>query len=350
MTTQASSSAGVRKIQAGGVFPAHPLALDSSRTFEPRRQTVLTRYYLDAGVDGVAVGVHSTQFSIREVGLYEPVLRNAAETVRQHGASGTALIAGLLGRTPQALAEAEIALALGYDAGLLGLGALRGASEDEIIDHCTAVARRIPVVGFYLQPAVGGIHLPWTFWKRFAEIDNVIAIKIAPFNRYHTLDVVRGIVAARAENRVTLLTGNDDNILADLLTTFRIPRDGELVEVRIRGGLLGHWSVGARRAVELMAMVRNLGNKPVPPEMLSLAAAITDVNAALFDAANDFHGAIAGIHEVLRRQGLLEGIWCLDPEEGLSPGQGAELDRVASLYPHLNDDEFVRANLKRWLN
>ncbi|MEO5669959.1 MAG: dihydrodipicolinate synthase family protein [Ramlibacter sp.] len=340
---------GLATLRAGGVFPAHPLALDRDRQFDSRRQRALTRYYLDAGADGIAVGVHSTQFAIRERGLYETVLRCASETVRAHGAPRTALIAGVMGKTPQALGEAQTALGLGYDAALLGLGAFRGAGEDEIIRHCRQVGECIPLVGFYLQPAVGGIRLSSAFWRKFCELESVVAIKIAAFNRYATLDVLRGLVDARAEKRVTLLTGNDDSILVDLLTDFRLPRDGEVVELRFQGGLLGHWSVGTRRAVELMARVRSLASQPVPREMLSLAASITDVNAALFDANNAFHGAIPGIHEVLRRQGLLQGTWCLDPEEGLGEGQLEEIDRVLAAYPALTDDAFIAANLHRWL-
>ena len=345
----AAGRTGLATLRAGGVFPAHPLALDVDRQFDPRRQRALTRYYLDAGADGIAIGVHSTQFAIRERGLYETVLRCASDTVQTYGGPRTALIAGVMGQTAQALREASTASGLGYDAALLGLGAFRGAGEDEIIQHCRQVGACIPLVGFYLQPAVGGIRLSSSFWRRFCELESVVAIKIAAFNRYATLDVLRGLVGAGAEKRITLLTGNDDSILIDLLTDFRLQRGGEMVGVRFQGGLLGHWSVGTRRAVELMSVVRSLSSQPVPRSMLTMAASITDVNAALFDAANDFHGAIPGIHEVLRRQGLLEGIWCLDPEEGLGAGQLQEIDRVLAAYPELTDDAFIAENLQRWL-
>jgi hypothetical protein len=337
-------------LAAGTVIPAHPLALTPKRQLDATRQRALTRYYLDAGAGGLAVGVHTTQFKIREVGLYQPVLELAAATARAWTDRPVALIAGLAGPTVQALREADIAAGLGYHAGLLSLAALKGATEDAVIEHCRAVARVIPLFGFYLQPAVGGIALSANFWRRFCEIDGVIAIKIAPFNRYHTLDVVRGLVAARAENRVTLYTGNDDHILLDLLTPYWVARDGDPVTVRIKGGLLGHWSFWTRNAVGLLALAHRaveLGS--VTPDLLTLDAAITDSNGAMFDVANDFHGCIAGCHEVLRRQGLLEGTWCLDPNEALGPGQAAEIDRVYRSYPHLHDDEFVRENLARWL-
>jgi hypothetical protein len=340
----------LKALRAGGVIPAHPLALNARREFDPTRQRALSRYYIDAGVSGLAVGVHTTQFAIREAGLYEPVLHAAAETAADWTDRSLFLIAGLVGRTVQALREADIARGLGYHAGLLSLAAMQGASEDELIAHCEAVAKTIPLVGFYLQPAVGGIVLPASFWRRFAAIDNVIAIKIAPFNRYRTLDVMRGVVEAGAAERITLLTGNDDHIVADLLTPFRFRRGDETVTVWITGGLLGHWCVWTRRVVELVARIhRNRAEGAIDPELLALDAAVTDCNGAFFDVANDFRGCIAGVHEVLRRQGLLEGTWCLDPDEGLSPGQAAEIDRVYAAYPELNDDAFVAANLQRWL-
>ena len=338
-------------LRQGGVFPAHPLALDAQRRLDPLRQRALSRYYIDAGASGLAVGVHTTQFRVREAGLYEPVLRTAAETVADWAKRPLFLIAGLVGRTEQALREADVARGLGYHAGLLSLAAMKGAGEDELIEHCAAVARSMPLVGFYLQPAVGGVVLPASFWRRFAAIDNVVAIKIAPFDRYRTLDVIRGVVEADAETRITLLTGNDDHIVADLLTPFAWCRGGQLVPARITGGLLGHWCVWTERAVGLVARIRrNLDEGVIDPALLALDAAVTDCNGAFFDAANDFKGCIAGVHEVLRRQGLLEGTWCLDPEEGLSPGQAEAIDRVYAAYPELNDDAFVAANLDRWLS
>ena len=337
-------------LRRGSVIPAHPLALNADRRLDERRQRALTRYYLDAGAEGLAVGVHTTQFQVREAGLYERVLRLAAETAAEWTARPLFKIAGLVGPTAQALAEADIALAHGYHAGLLSLAALREASLDETVEHCRAVAGRIPLVGFYLQTAVGGRVLPAEFWRRFAEIDNVVAIKVAPFNRYKTLDVVRGVVAAGAEERITLYTGNDDHIVLDLVTPFPVRRGEATVTARFKGGLLGHWSVWVKGAVELLARCRQAAaSGAVSDELLALDARVTDCNAAFFDAANDFAGCIAGVHEVLRRQGLMAGTWCLDPDEGLSPGQAAEIDRVYAAYPELNDDAFVAANLDRWL-
>jgi dihydrodipicolinate synthase/N-acetylneuraminate lyase len=341
-------------LRQGAVIPAHLLALDANRQLDRRRQRAMTRYYLDAGVGGVAVGVHSTQFAIREVGLYEPVLelamRTAAAWEPLGGRRPLFMVAGLAGRTPQALREARVACELGYHAGLLSLAALKGASEDELVEHCLAVAEAIPLVGFYLQPAVGGIHLPMAFWRRFAAIDNVVAIKMAPFHRYRTLDVIRGVAAAGAEDRITLYTGNDDHIVLDLLAPFTFLREGLPVTLRIRGGLLGHWSVGTRAAVQLVQRIHAAVEAGAAPlDLLALDSQVTDCNAALFDVAHDFHGCIAGCHEVLRRQGLLAGTWCLDPNEGLSPGQADELARVQRDYPQLWDDAFVAEHRERWL-
>jgi dihydrodipicolinate synthase/N-acetylneuraminate lyase len=289
--------------------------------------------------------VHATQFAIRDVGLYEPVLRLAAEEASR-AAQPRVMIAGLAGQTQQCRKEAQLARALGYHAGLLSLGALRGASLDELVEHCKAVASEIPLVGFYLQTAVGGIRLPAEFWRRFAAIENVVAIKMAPFNRYATLDVLKGVVAARAEERVALYTGNDDHIVLDLAVPFDIRRGDETVRVRIRGGLLGHWSVWTRSAVQLLQKIHE---GPVDENLLALDSRITDCNSAFFDVAHDFAGCIPGCHEVLRRQGLLEGTWCLDPQETLSPGQAHEIDRVYREHGDLADDAFVKANLERWL-
>ena len=338
-------------IKHGAVLPAHPLALDAERKLDRTRQRALSRYYLDAGAGGLAVGVHSTQFAIRDVGLYGPVLDLAAAAVDEWVNRPIAMIGGLAGPTNQAVLEAQTAVALGYHAGLLSLAAMKGASEDELIAHCAAIASEIPLIGFYLQPAVGGIVLSPSFWRRFAEIDNVIAIKAAPFNRYRTLDVVRGVIEARAEDRIAIYTGNDDHIVLDLLTPMVSLRDGAEVSLRIRGGLLGHWSVWTRRAVELLARIHAaIQTRSVDDDLLALDSKVTDCNRAIFDVANDFAGCIAGCHEVLRRQGLLEGVWCLDPDEGLSPGQSEEIDRVYAGYPEMNDDEFVRENLERWLS
>ena len=339
----------------GLVIPAHPLALTADGRFDERRQRALARYYHAAGAGGLAVGVHTTQFSIRnpEIGLYQPVLELAAETLDAcDEATGrqTVRIAGVCGNTRQAVAEASLAVELGFHAGLLSLAALGDASVDTLLTHAKAVAEVIPVVGFYLQPAVGGRLLSEAFWQQFAMIPNVVAIKVAPFNRYQTLDVIRGVAASGRANEIALYTGNDDNIILDLITTYSIRHGGSEVELRFAGGLLGHWACWTHRAVEQLEKCKIWrSGKQVPAEALTLNAQVTDANAAFFDAANGFAGCIAGIHEVLRRQGLMASIRCLDAEEGLSPGQREEIDRVYAAYPHLNDDAFVAAHLDDWL-
>ncbi len=329
-----------QKLMTGCVIPAHPLALNAERKLDERHQRALTRYYLAAGVGGIAVGVHTTQFSIREAGLYRPVLQLAMEEMTGKNVMG---IAGVSGMTMQAIREAQIARDLGYNAVLLSLAALPNANVRKLVEHTEEIARILPVIGFYLQPAVGGRILGYEFWRRFCQIENVVAIKIAPFNRYQTLDVIRGLADSGRGDDIALYTGNDDSIVVDLLTPFQF----EDKIYRIRGGLLGHWAVWTKSAVDLLGTLQKLTT--LHPNVLTLAAEITDSNAAFFDAANQFRGCIAGIHEVLRRQGLLEGIWCLDPHEGLSVGQAAEIDRVYKAYPHLNDDTFVSAHLEDWL-
>jgi Dihydrodipicolinate synthetase family len=337
-------------LRRGVAIPAHPLALDANRKLDPVRQRALSRYYIDAGAGGLAVGVHTTQFAIRDVGLYAPVLELAMRAATEWTHRPLVMIAGLSGRTDQARKEAQVAHGLGYHAGLLSLAAFQRASEDELIAHARAIAEEIPLVGFYLQPAVGGIVLPVSFWRRFAAIENVVAIKIAPFNRYRTLDVVRGVAEAGAADRVTLYTGNDDHIVLDLLLPFRIEANGAMYTLRIKGGLLGHWSVWVKRAVELLEQIQAaVAAGHIPQDLMDLEAQVTDANAAVFDAANNFHGVIAGCHEILRRQGLLAGTWCLDPNEGLGPGQKEAINRVYAAYPRLNDDAFVRQNRERWL-
>ncbi|MBV9517685.1 MAG: dihydrodipicolinate synthase family protein [Hyphomicrobiales bacterium] len=341
----------VKLIRDGIAIPAHPLALTRSRELDPRRQCALSRYYIDAGARGLAVGVHTTQFAIRDFGMLQPVLELARDTAESWAKRPIVMVAGLVGSTRQATSEADLAVGLGYHAGLLSLAAHRGASEDSLIEHCRAVAARIPLFGFYLQEAVGGIPLSAMFWRRFAEIDNVVGVKIAPFNRYRTLDVVRGIVAAKAEDRVTLYTGNDDHIVLDLITPFTVRRGDDEMTIRIKGGLLGHWSVWTKRAVELLDRCHAAAaQKGIEAELLALDAKVTDCNAAVFDVANAFAGVIAGCHEVLRRQGLLVGTWCLDPHEKLGPGQADEITRVMREHPELTDDEFVAENLERWLS
>ncbi|MES2176592.1 MAG: dihydrodipicolinate synthase family protein [Gemmatimonadota bacterium] len=336
------------RVSFGLVIPAHPLALTAERRLDERHQRALTRYYLDAGAGGLAVGVHTTQFAIRDArhGLYRPVLELAADTVRTwHSLDDPiVLVAGVIGETRQAVAEAELAKSLGYNVALLGLGALKEASDAELIAHCRTVAEVMPLFGFYLQPAVGGRVLSYAFWREFATIKNVWAIKVAPFNRYQTLDVVRA-VADSGRNDIALYTGNDDSIILDLMTPFPVSAAGSSY---FAGGLLGQWAVWTHSAVDLLHRIREpMGPGQLPT--LTDAMALTDANGAIFDAANGFAGCIAGIHEVLRRQGLMRGIWCLDPSEGLSPGQSAEIDRVCALHPELADDDFVKANLDKWL-
>jgi len=341
-------------LDEGQVIPAHPLALDADGRFDERHQRALTRYYIAAGAGGLAVGVHTTQFAIRDpkIGLFEPVLTMAAEEMRRADASRAVpliRIGGICGPTDQALREADLLAGLGYHAGLLSLAALADADDDALIAHCEAVAGCIPVVGFYLQPSVGGRPLSYDFWRRFAEIPAVVAIKIAPFNRYQTLDVVRAVVDAKRDD-IALYTGNDDAIVADLLTAFRFGIGEGQRTRRIVGGLLGHWAVWTQCAVALLADCHTaVEDGEVPVELLCHGVEVTDANAALFDAAHGFAGCIAGIQEVLRRQGLVASTRCLDPHETLSRGQPEEIDRVCGAYPHLTDDEFVAAHLEGWL-
>ena len=346
------------RIATGTVIPAIPLALDANRKFDERHQRALIRYYIDAGAGGLAVGVHTTQFEIRDPahGLFKPVLTAISRMIDEHAAARArpvVKIGGVCGRTDQALTEAEFLVDQGYHAGLLSLAAMKTDSIAALIEHARRVSEIIPLIGFYLQPDVGGRILPYEFWREFARIDNVLAIKMAPFNRYRTIDVVRAVCDAGREKEIALYTGNDDNIVVDLLTEFRIvASDGVEKRVRIVGGLLGQWCLWTKKAVELHRELRHLSlaEDPVPPAMLTLAQELTDANAAVFDAANGFAGCIPGIHEVLRRQGLLAGTWCLNPAEVLSPSQSGEIDRVCRSYPHLVDDDFVRANLAKWLS
>jgi len=344
------------RLLSGLVIPAHPLALTSQRKIDERRQRGLTRYYLAAGAGGLAVAVHSTQFEIHEPGsgLLRPVLELASEEVRRlrrEKAPQLVLVAGLVGRTEQALDEAALARDLGYDCGMLSLGALKTAGEEELISHCRAVAGAIPLFGFYLQPAVGGRRLSYSFWRRFAEIPEVVAIKIAPFNRYQTLDVIRAVAESGRAGEIALYTGNDDNIVSDLVTEFRYSSGGQQRSARIVGGLLGQWAVWTRKAVELLAETKeSCMTGSVPSALLTLGAQLTDANGALFDAVHSFAGVLPGIHEALRRHGLLAGRWCLNPHEDLSPGQLEEIDRIWNAYPHLRDDDFVQEHLDVWLS
>lgn len=344
-------------INRGVVIPALPLALNKERQMDQRRQRALIRYYLDAGAGGLAVAVHTTQFEIRlpQIGMFRPILELARE---EHSAfvaktnKPILLISGVIGQTAQAIQEARLAADLGYDAVLLSLATLKEATNKTLLEHCRAVAEVIPVIGFYLQPAVGGRRLDVDFWRGFAKIQNVVAIKMAPFNRYQTLDVVRGVIESGRAGEIALYTGNDDNIVADLLTRYSLPDGENTVEKRIVGGLLGHWAVWTKKAVELLERVHRTaeGKDQDVRQLLTLGTQVTDSNAAFFDAANNFAGCITGIHEVLRRQGLLEGIRTLNENDTLSPGQKQEIDRVYTAYPELNDDDFVKENLDRWLS
>ncbi|OLD17848.1 MAG: dihydrodipicolinate synthase family protein [Acidobacteria bacterium] len=331
------------RLRRGLVIPAHPLALNRERKLDEKHQRALTRYYVAAGAGGIAVGVHTTQFAIRDpkIGLFKPVLELAMEEMLKHD---VVKIAGVCGRTRQAVTEAEIAKVLGYEVALLSLADLRKESVPALLDHVRSIAAMIPVMGFYLQPAVGGRILPYEFWRQFTEIEHVVAIKIAPFNRYQTIDVIRAVSDSGRAGEIALYTGNDDHILLDLLTEY----DFGGAQMQIVGGLLGHWAVWTKCAVSQLASVKASGAK-VSRDLLTLAQQITDSNAALFDPAHEFRGCIAGINEVLRRQGLLQGRWCLDPHEDLSPGQSEEIDRVCKIYPHLQDDAFVWEHLDEWL-
>jgi hypothetical protein len=332
------------KLLSGLVIPAHPLALTPQCKLDERRQRALTRYYLAAGAGGVAVGVHTTQFAIREpkFALLPPVLELAIEELRGRE---VVKIAGVCGKQPQARQEAELAASLGYEAVLLSLSALRDQPLPKLIEHARAIASIIPIIGFYLQTSVGGFVLPYDFWRELAEIENLVAIKVAPFNRYQTLDVLRAVANSGRAREIALYTGNDDHILLDLMTEFQAGEN----RVRFAGGLLGQWAVWTKTAVCQLEGLKRISRVPTP-ELLMLAQQLTDANAAIFDPSHDFRGCIPGIHEVLRRQGLLPGRWCLDPNEDLSPGQAEEIDRVCKAYPHLQDDSFVQEHLDEWLS
>lgn len=354
MATTTLSPELLKALHEGLVIPAHPLALDENRQLDEKHQRALTRYYAASGAGGIAIGVHSTQFEIRdpEHNLFEPVLRMAAEEIAKADIDHPFIkVAGVCGPTAQALNETRLAQSLGYDAVLLSMGGLVDWSEADILDRTKQVAEIMPVIGFYLQPSVGGRIFSFEFWCKFAEIPNVVAIKMAPFNRYQSIDVARAVCYSSRRDEIALYTGNDDNIINDLLTTYRFEVDGELVEKTVVGGLLGHWAVWTKQAVELLNEIKLArANGEISKEWLTRNVQVTDTNAAFFDPAHQFAGCIPGIHEVLRRQGLLKGIWCLNPEESLSPGQMEEIDRVYREYPHLHDDEFVAANLAKWLD
>ncbi len=341
-----------RKLLHRGAFiPAMPLVLDRNRRFDERGQRRLVRYYLESGAEGIAAGVHSTQFGIRDprVRLFEPVLRCVREeigTFRTRTGREVLAIAGACGETEQSVREAELAMDWGYDAVLLSPGGLREKSESYLVERHRETAKAAPVIGFYLQPAVGGRLFSYDYWRSVCAIEGVEAVKCAAFNRYCTGDVARAI--AESGREIALYTGNDDNIIIDLLTVYRVPVNGKEIRVPTVGGLLGHWGAWTHRAVELFRELKSLPqDAPVPASWLDLAARVTDANGAFFDARNQFRGCIAGIHEVLRRQGLMDGVWLLDESEGLSPGQKEEIDRVYRMYPELNDDVFAAEFLQR---
>jgi len=349
----ATLNSSVNKLlQEGTVIPAHPLALKKNLQIDEDRQRMLTRYYLSCGVGGLAVAVHTTQFEIRrpEINLLETVLKITAEEIQRAQLNQPFIkVAGICGPLHQAIKEAELASKYGYDLGLVSMGGLSTYSESQLIEHVRAIADIIPIFGFYLQPAVGGRLLSYQFWSELAEIQNVYAIKVAAFNRYQTLDVVRAVCYSGRRNEIALYTGNDDNIVADLLTPYKFDIDDKIIEKRFVGGLLGHWAVWTKAAVKLFRQIKESDKKDIQAikELLAIGISVTDMNAAIFDANNFFHGCIPGIHEVLRRQGLLEGRWCLNPEEQLSPGQMEEIDRVYKYYPQYTDDEFVKEFLFR---
>jgi len=346
------------QLRSGCVIPAHPLALQSDNRIDERHQRALTRYYLAAGAGGLALGVHTTQFAIHEpkIGLYHPVLELAIETARKYIATVTRdepiMIAGIMGDTKQAIKEASLALKLGYHLGLLSLTALKGKSIDELIDHSRKVAEVIPVMGFYLQQTISRMTLPIEFWQKFVEIPNVHAIKIAPFNRYQTLDVLEAVARSGRADEIALYTGNDDNIILDLLTRHEFNINGRSVSIRIAGGLLGQWACWTRKAAENLAVIKALqkNNIPVSHDLLTMASQLTLANKAIFDAENQFRGCISGISYVLKRQGLLQDINTLDPDESLSAGQAERIDSIIRDYPYLTDDEFVKENLNQWLS
>lgn len=345
----------LQKLHEGTVIPANPLALDENRQFDEKRQRAVVRYYLDAGVGGLAVAVHTTQFEIRDAkhNLLEKVLKVAKEEAskfEEKTGETIVMVAGACGPKEQAVQEAELAKRLGYDAVLLSPGGLNHLSEDEMVERTKAVAAVMPVIAFYLQTAVGGRVFSYNYWERICDVDNVVAIKAAPFNRYYSLDVVRAAALSKRADEITLYTGNDDNIVLDLISSYQFTVNGKTYEKSFIGGLLGHWSVWTKKAVELFEKCKAVrGMDSIPYEMMTLANEVTDTNAVFFDTANGFKGCIAGLHEVLRRQGIFKGTWCLNPDETMSEGQLEEIDRIYKAYPHLNDDEFVKENLNKWL-
>ncbi|MGM9974187.1 MAG: dihydrodipicolinate synthase family protein [Clostridiaceae bacterium] len=338
-------------LHSGTAIPALPLALNEDRTFDELHERMLLNYYIDSGVGGLAVGVHTTQFNIRDpkVNLYERILRIASEEIEAAGLHRPFIkIAGVCGPTEQAIKEASIAVKYNYDIALLSMGGLNDYSEEELLKRTREIAKIIPVFGFYLQTAAGGRVFSYDFWESFMNIEGVVGVKTAPFNRYQTLDVLRAVCSSPRCEEIAVYTGNDDNIVVDLLTTYEFNVQGKTVKKDIIGGLLGHFAVWTSKAAELMEEVKKAKASKDITALLTKNVQVTDCNGAFFDVRNNFAGCIAGINEVLARQGLLKGNWCLDPEELLGPGQAEEIDRVYREYPELNDDDFVKENLPKW--
>jgi dihydrodipicolinate synthase/N-acetylneuraminate lyase len=348
----------INKLRSGCVIPAHPLALRADNNIDEQHQRALTRYYLASGAGGLAVGVHTTQFAIHnpKVGLYRPVLELAKKTAQQYSESTNCsqpiMIAGIVGETRQAMKEAELARDFGYHLGLLSLTALKGKSVEELIDHARHVAKVIPIMGFYLQETISQMVLSAEFWRKFIEIAGVLAVKIAPFDRYQTLDVLEAVAYSGRADEIALYTGNDDNIILDLLTQYEFKVDGQTVSLQIVGGLLGQWACWTKRAVECLARIKKIreAKTQVPQEILTLASQLTLANKAIFDADNHFAGCIPGISYVLKRQGLVAEVRTLNEHECLSPGQAEKIEQIIESYPKLCDDDFVKENLDIWLS
>lgn len=345
-------TSAARTLALGTVIPAHPLALTERLTIDIARQRALTRYYLDAGAGGIAIGVHATQFEIRDTvhSLFEPVLALTAEELNTHAASGVVRIAGVAGPTRQAVREAETACLLGYDAVLVS-PQIDDPTPGRLLDRARAIAQVMPIIGFYLQPAIGGPVLDRHFWREFCQIEAVVAIKAAPFDRYRTLELMRGVAESGRAHQIALYTGNDDAIIPDLLSEYHLPGPDGPVTLRFVGGLLGQWAIGTRAAVRMLGLAHRAaaGDDRARTELNRISTDLLDINQALFDPANNFQGVIPGVHELLRQQGLLAGTWCLDPAATLSPRQAAEITRVRRTYPHLCDEKFIAENLEGWL-
>ncbi len=332
-------------LHEGTVIPAIPLTLDENRKFDSASQRRIVRYYMAAGSGGIAAGVHSTQFEIRnpEHNLLRPVLETVIaeiEAFEKETGKTIVRVAGVCGKIPQACSEALLAKELGYDAVLLSPGGLADLSEEDLLDRTREVAKIMPVIGFYLQEAVGGRKLSRKYWKELSDIDGVAAIKCACFDRYRTQDLVKGVMESARADEVALYTGNDDHIVMDLLTPFE--HNGK--KKYFVGGLLGQWSVWTNRAVEIFNCCKETRETGIiPAELLTVAEHLTEANGAVFDVANRFAGCIPGLHYILRKQGLMETIYCLNPDETLSEGQAEEIDRLWTAYPEIADDSFVKS-------